>query len=86
MNKKIKIIDLLVKIANGEEFPKKVKFKDKIYTYNSEVTDYKYDDFLFDVISNECVKDFLNDTVEIIEEQEEIDIQRNKRDRRSKWT
>lgn len=30
---KIKIIDLLVKIANGEKIPKKVKFKGYIYEY-----------------------------------------------------
>jgi len=76
MSKTIKIIDLLNKIANGEEFPKKVKFEDKIYTYYNEMTDYKNEDyFLFNMISDGCVKDFLNDKVEIIEEQEEIDIQ-----------
>jgi hypothetical protein len=74
MSKTIKIIDLLNKIANGEEFPKKVKFEDKIYTYYNEMTDYKNEGyFLFDMISDGCVKDFLNDKVEIIEEQEEID-------------
>lgn len=76
MSKTITIIQLLNKIANGEEFPKKVKFEDKIYTYYNEMTDYKNEDyFLFDMISDGCVKDFLNDKVEIIEEQEEIDIQ-----------
>lgn len=77
MSKRIKIIELLNKIANGEEFPKKVKFEDRIYTYYNEMTDYKNENyFLFDMISDGCVKDFLNDTVEIIEEQEEIDIKK----------
>ena len=76
MSKTIKIIELLNKIANGEEFPKKVKFEDKIYTYYNEMADYKNEGyFLFDIISDGYVKDFLNDKVEIIEEQEEINIQ-----------
>ena len=29
----MKIIDLLNKIANGEEVPKKIKYKGSIYTY-----------------------------------------------------
>ena len=29
MNKKIKIIDLLLKIANGEKVPKRIKFERK---------------------------------------------------------
>ena len=28
---KIKMIDLLVKIANGEEVPEKIKYKNEIY-------------------------------------------------------
>lgn len=28
---KIKIIELLVKLANGEEVPKKIKYKNEIY-------------------------------------------------------
>jgi hypothetical protein len=92
----MKVIDLLNKIANGEELPKKIKWYDQWkkeeYTYNFiEVeSDYKCDEngtFLFNsYFMTEC----LNDKVEIIEEQEDkkieniyfslYDFQRNERD------
>ena len=68
---KIKIIDLLVKIANGEESTK-VKTK-----YDS--VDWEENDFLFSIYNEfehknnyEIVK-FLNDYVEIIEEPKKIE-------------
>ena len=41
---KIKIIDLLIKIANGEEIPKKIKYRDNIWEYISTImgTGYQY--------------------------------------------
>lgn len=70
MNKIIKVIDLLNKIANGEEVPKTIKYNNIIYDFNKDVCDYNVDDlYLFDNT------DRLNDTVEIIEEQQDIDIQ-----------
>lgn len=75
---KIKVIDLLNMISKGEELPKRIKYK---YDYEDEMHIFKlnednlyieqYDDRLLDFI----YPDFrnLNDTVEIIEEQEEID-------------
>ena len=63
--KTIKIIDLFNKIANGEELPKKIKYKNDIYEYEH------YDYFginrgyLFDRYN---VSGILNDEVEIIEE------------------
>ena len=36
----MKIIDLLVKIANGEEVPKKIKWEDTIYAYSESDKDY----------------------------------------------
>ena len=76
---KIKIIDLLNKVANGEEVPKKVKFDDKIfehdnddYVIKSEYPDVS-DDYLFD---NICAnKEELNFEVEIIEEKVETSIE-----------
>lgn len=68
---KIKIIDLLVKIANGEESTK-VKTK-----YNS--SDWEINDFLlsiyneFDSRNNAEIVEFLNDYVEIIEEPKKIE-------------
>ena len=37
---KIKIIDLLTKIANGEEVPKKIKWENIIYAYSEYDKDY----------------------------------------------
>lgn len=76
MNKTIKIIDLLNKIANGEEVPEKIKFDKTIWEYN--INDYlstgdvKLFFFKELIVFNEA---WLTDTVEIIEEQQDIDIQ-----------
>ena len=70
MSKAIKVIDLLNKIANGEEAPKKIKYNDEEYHTNIFNT-YYFDD------NNGTALNFenLNDEVEIIEEEPEIDIQ-----------
>lgn len=82
MKETIKIIDLLNKIANGEEVPKLIKYS-KVYTcilvYNEYRKDYsvngEYYMFLDRFRSREenyedvIYQDFLNDEVEIIEEQ-----------------
>ena len=68
---KIKVIDLLNKIANGEEVPKKIKYKDKIYYADVICSTGKYyyydgiDTLLLEVIN---IVDQLNDEVEIIED------------------
>ena len=79
MSKTIKIIDLLNKIANGEELPEKIKYDNTIWQYSKAKTDYYQNTgstilyfFAELVVYN---KNWLNDTVQIIEEQEEIDIQ-----------
>ena len=79
----MKIIDLLNKIANGEEVPKKIKYEDTIFDYtkrNREGLRYLADEYsnyedndnylrthLFWHIEN------LNDEVEIIEEDKGIE-------------
>ena len=73
MSKTIKVIDLLNKIANGEEFPKRIKTNNRIYHYCTSWD--TYEDEKEKVIVIPINKYCLNDTVEIIEEQEEIDIQ-----------
>ena len=80
MSKAIKVIDLLNKIANGKELPEEIKYDNTIWQYNKTKTDYYQDIgstklyfFAELVVYN---KSWLNDTVEIIEEQEEIDIQK----------
>lgn len=69
----MKVIDLLNKIANKEDLPKRIKYKSVIYGLkgtlyiNDDETD-RFMDFLYADFRN------LNDEVEIIED-EEIDIQ-----------
>ena len=65
----MKIIDLLNKIANGEEVPKKIKYKNDIYKYEA----YDYfginKGYFFDRYN---VSEMLNDTVEILEEEKKL--------------
>ena len=75
----IKIIDLLTKIANGEEVPKKIKWENIIYAYSEYDKDYLEYPFsneeykgLFDMRDN-ILTQFLNDEVEIIEEPKKIE-------------
>lgn len=72
---KIKLIDLLVKIANGEKVPKKIKFMNSIWEYckNGSTQDYinDYDKCLMEFIPINKVG--LNDEVEIIEEPKKIE-------------
>ena len=77
---KIRVIDLLNKIANGEEVPYKVKYNGIIFTYNSSnkqglkyVDLNKENEVFYRYLTGVVNK--LTDEVEIIEEQEEIDIQ-----------
>lgn len=74
--KTIKIIDLLNKIANGEEVPKTIEYNDEIRDYCDEDKDYicrdSQDYYLFYNVlisgNGAKFKDALNDEVEIIEE------------------
>ena len=77
---KIKIIDLLNKLANGEEVPTKFTFKSFLWEYdirskmwftyyqkNGETLNHRLDKFFF---LNLC----LNDEVEVVEEDELIEL------------
>lgn len=72
---KIKVIDMLVKIANGEKVPKKIKFKHSIWEYckDGNTQDYinDYDKCLMEFLA--INKDGLNQDVEIIEEPKKIE-------------
>ena len=81
MSKTIRVIDLLNKIANGEEVPYKVKYNGIIFTYNSSnkqglkyVDLNKENEVFYRYLTGVVNK--LTDEAEIIEEQEEIDIQK----------
>jgi len=76
--KTIKVIDLLNKIANEEEMSKYIKYDNTTWEYIKETSDYRdtgstrlyfFSDF---IVYN---ANWLNDEVEIIEEQQDIDIQ-----------
>ena len=77
MSKTIKVIDLLNKIANGEDVPRKIKWRDKIWDYWEGDQDYKSKQgrWFTSNLNDIRTKEFVNDTVEIIEEEPEIDIQ-----------
>lgn len=76
---KIKIIDLLNKIANGEETPKKIKYRDKIWerTLTINGRGYQYYSELhqeWKTLQNQVyLEECLNDEVEIIEEPKKIE-------------
>lgn len=67
----MKVIDLLNKIANGEEVPKKFKYDCYVWTYNYESSAYwngksiEFEDYMDDGLMK-----YLNDEVEILEEKE----------------
>lgn len=68
----MKLIDILNKIANGEEVPKKIKCEDEIFTFNFNGQQYEkgicdMSDYL--ILDYDC----LNDEVEIIEENKGIE-------------
>lgn len=69
----MRIIDLLNKIANGEEVPKKVKYKTHYWKYREEEKDYidNEGDYVFDC-SNYDIPEMLNNEVEILEEEKKI--------------
>lgn len=67
----MKIIELLNKIANGEEVPKKIKYRNWLYEFKKNYNDYlcQYDSLLYR--ENDDVRQFLNDEVEILDNLEE---------------
>lgn len=71
----MKVIDLLVKIANREEVPKKIKYQDEIWEYKEYNSDYKNEDiYLFEHLFKWFnTKYFINYGVEIIEEDKKIE-------------
>ena len=73
MNKTIKVIDLLNKIANGKEVPKKIKYDDDIYEYDYDEKNYAY--FFIDhynYLFDEDITQILDDEVEIIEDNDKL--------------
>lgn len=79
MKKKIKIIDLLCYTANGDfdKLPKEIMYEGEMWTFNNSSNDYfsKYnDDSLYARYCEEmCIDRFLNDEVEILDEEDEFE-------------
>lgn len=69
MNKNMNIIDLANKLRNPIQMPKRVKHKDTIYTYDAQRNNYYYCDH--QIYISTCLKDILNDEVEILEDNTE---------------
>ena len=70
----MKVIDLLNKIANGEEVPKKLYYEELLWEWNGETYDDGKQCLFEDYIDKRYViTDILNDEVEIIEEKKEIE-------------
>ena len=72
----MKVIEILTKIANGEEVPKKVKVGYYYYEYeeNGEyINTENAEDLLFDFDSYYLLEQCLNEEVEIIEEPKKIE-------------
>ena len=69
MNKKIKIITLLNKIANGEEVPNKIEYQEEVYEWDKEVSKYAdYEGFTLEIYTK---KIDLHEEVEILEDNTE---------------
>ena len=76
----MKVIDLLNKIVKGEEVPKKIRWGVNTLIYDKEIKDYRFDDRdelytdrFISVWGGGTTNCFLNDKVEIIEEEQDIE-------------
>lgn len=72
----MKVIDLIVKIANREEVPKKIKYRNVIWTYDEKNQDYaknyeNNDNLLCSLFCSCRTLSFINDEVELIEDKPE---------------
>lgn len=74
---KIRIIDLLNKIYNNDNIPKKIIYDNCKWEYLSEYSDYKneYKSYLFGyyIANYDDIHSFLNQEIEIIEEDKKIE-------------
>lgn len=74
---KIRLIDLLNKIYNNDNIPKKIIYDNCKWEYLSEYSDYKneYKSYLFGyyIANYDDIHSFLNQEIEIIEEDKKIE-------------
>lgn len=75
----MKIIDSLVKISQGERMPKKIKYEGYVWKYDKVSKDYYRNDideeyiYLFQELFEKETGFFINNEVEIIEEDKEFE-------------
>ena len=81
----MKVIDLLNKIANGEEVPKKIKYEKDTYIHIDNYCYYCEDTNL--ILSDRIFAEYskLNDEIEIIEEPKKIEKLENQQKEFIKW-
>lgn len=76
MNKKIKVIELLNKIANNEKLPAKIIFNTVVWKLMKDEKDYRSTHTQERLLKDDnWILGHLNVEVEILEDEEEIDIQ-----------
>ena len=75
----MKVIDLLNKIANGEDVPNKIKYYGYVWEFlnNGVYSSYWFNDIELQDYLDGNILENLNDEVEIIEEDKEIEYLRN---------
>lgn len=69
----MKVIDLLNKIANSEEVPKKIRYNSVVMQYNEDMKDYEryYGDLFFRYLGRcSILPERLNNEVEILNEED----------------
>jgi hypothetical protein len=77
----MKIIDLLVKISQGERMPKKIQYEGFVWKYDKVAKDYYRNDideeyiYLFQDLFKKETGFFINNEVEIIEEDKKIEFE-----------
>ena len=77
----MKIIDLLVKISQGERMPKKIKYEGFVWEYDKVAKDYYRNDideeyiYLFQDLFKKETGFFINNEIEIIEEDKKINFE-----------
>ena len=69
---KIRIIDLLEMIANGQIPPKKIYYLEETFIYDEQSKDY-YDSETYGLFDSYEIPPMLNDEVEIIEDNKKIE-------------
>ena len=81
---KIKIIDLLNKLANGEDTPNELKYGDLTFIKNN--IGFYQDEYGFNLTAYICY-DYsnLNDEIEIIEEEKKIELPEKLKNKEEKW-